>query len=107
VQETIDEVHGTLADAVKHVIGDRALDYTGGQNVTLPGIGTGLDRAWHVRGTGAGMRAIVVPLCRGTGSLVFWQLWADPSGLAAVQQWLTGMKRTNQGDPPICAELDP
>jgi hypothetical protein len=107
VRETIDEVHGSLAAAVERMIGHHTLDYTGGQQVTLPEIGNGVDRAWRVHGTEAGLRAIVVPICQGTGSLVFWQFWTDPRGLSSVQQWLSGLRRTNRQDPPICAVLDP
>jgi hypothetical protein len=104
---TIDEIHSTLAAAVQQAIGRYSLEYTGGQDVFLRTLGHGVDRAWRIKGTTAGLRAIVIPICNGTGSFVFWQLWTDSSSAAELEQWLASVRPTAYQSPPVCAELDP
>ena len=64
-------------------------------------------RSWRVKQTSVGLSAIVLPVCRGTGSFVFWRIWVDPSGAALLDQWLASVRPTAWREPPICAELDP
>jgi hypothetical protein len=106
--DTIDEIHRGLADALDKAIGAAGkLEYTGGQDVSLPSLGHGVARGWRVRGTSVGLSAIVLPVCRRTGSFVFWRLWTDPGGAAALERWLATVRPTAWREPPICAELDP
>jgi hypothetical protein len=107
VGATIDEIHGTLAAAVQDAIGRYTLEYTGGQDVFIRALGHGVDRAWNIKGTTAGLRAIVIPICNGTGSFVIWQLWTDPGTAAQLEQWLASVHPTAWQTPPVCAELDP
>jgi hypothetical protein len=107
VAATVDEIHGSLAAAVKKAIGDFELEYVGGQDVYLGALGHGIDRAWRVKGTTGGMRAIVVPICSGTGSFVFWQIWTEPSGAEALGRWLASIRPTAWEEPPVCAVLNP
>ncbi|MCA9597634.1 MAG: hypothetical protein KC776_30185 [Myxococcales bacterium] len=106
--DTIDQIHASLADAMKHAIGDAGeLEYIGGQDISLPSLGRGVLRSWRVKQTSVGLSAIVLPVCRGTGSFVFWRIWVDPSGAALLDQWLASVRPTAWREPPICAELDP
>jgi hypothetical protein len=92
---------------VEEALGSRRkLEYVGGKITYLPALGRGLERSWQVRGTGAGLRAIVVPICQNTGSLVIWQFWAQGSA-GAVQYWLSTLRPIAWREPPICAELNP
>ncbi len=106
--DTIDDIHRGLAAALDKAIGAAGeLEYTGGQDVSLPSLGRGVARAWRVKGTSVGLSAIVLPVCRGTGSFVFWRLWTDPAGAALLDRWLSTIRPTAWREPPICAELDP
>jgi hypothetical protein len=107
VDETVDEIHGTLAAALQKAIGKHDLDYVGGQSIQLPALGRAIDRTWQVRGTSAGLRAIVVPICNRTGSLVLWEIWTDPQSADLLQRWLGSVRPTAWREPPVCAELDP
>jgi hypothetical protein len=107
VGRTIDEIHGTLAAAVQDAIGRYTLEYSGGQDVFFRALGHGVDRAWRIKGTSAGLRAIVIPICNGTGSFVLWQLWTDPASAEQLEQWLATVRPTAYQTPPVCAELDP
>jgi hypothetical protein len=104
---TIDELHGTLAATVQKLLGKYDLVYVGGQDVFLPQLGRGIDRYWQVERSTAGLRAIVVPVCNGTGSFLFWELWVDGDGENALRQWLGTVRPTAWQEPPMCAELDP
>jgi len=84
-----------------------SLEYTGGQDVFMRSLGRGVDRAWRIKGTTAGLRAIVIPICNGTGSFVLWQLWTDSASSAQLEQWLGSVRPTQNQSPPVCAELDP
>lgn len=107
IDETVDEIHGTLAAALQRAIGKHDLDYVGGRAIQLPALGGAIDRSWQVRGTSAGMRAIVVPICNRTGSLVLWEIWTDPASADLLQRWLGSVRPTAWRAPPVCAELDP
>jgi hypothetical protein len=105
--KTVDELHGTLAGHVQELIGDAQLSYVGGWDVQVPHIGPGIERSWIVKGTRAGLRAVVVPICQRTGSIVLWQLWVDDDGAAAMRYWLSTVRPTVLAEQPICAELNP
>jgi hypothetical protein len=107
IDETVDEIHGTLAAALQKAIGKHELDYVGGRAIQLPALGGAIDRSWQVRNTTAGMRAIVVPICNRTGSLVIWEIWTDPTSADLLQRWLATVRPTAWREPPVCAELDP
>ncbi len=107
VGATVDEIHGTLAAAVQKAIGKFDLEYVGGQSVFLPALGRGVDRSWAVKGTTAGLRAIVIPVCNGTGSFVLWEIWTSPESANLLQDWLGSIRPIAWREPPVCAELDP
>jgi hypothetical protein len=105
--QTVDEVHAALAGEFRRVLGNVSLEYVRGRDVQLANLGAGVEREWRVVGSSGGLKAIVLPVCAGTGSLVLWAVWADPSGVATVDWWLGSLRSTNAAEPPICAELNP
>ncbi len=104
---TIDELHAELAASLEQVLRGRELEYAGGRDVYLPHLGRAAERAWYVAGTEAGLRALVVPVCDGTGSFVLWAIWVDRDGSWLLSQWLSTVRPTAWAEPPICAELNP
>ncbi len=107
VPQSVDEIHGALRNVVADAIGDYSLDYAGGRDVYLDTLGHGIERAWVVRGTDAGLTATVVPVCGGTGSFVFWRFFVDLPGRTMLDAWLAGLRPTAWSVPPVCAVLDP
>jgi hypothetical protein len=107
VSSTIDEIHGRLAALARRALGHYDLEYVGGQDVYLQALGHGVDRAWRVKGTAGGLRAIVIPICNRTGSLVIWQIWVDAEGAELLRHWLGSVRPTAWKEPPVCADLDP
>jgi hypothetical protein len=106
-QATVDEVHGQLAKLIGDGLEGLKLDYLDGRQVGVGPLGTAIERRWVVRGTRAGLKALVIPMCQSTGSLVLWGLWADLNGLASLDWWLRSVGRLSAAEPPICAELNP
>ncbi len=105
--QTVDEVHAVLAREFQRVIGDAKLEYLSGRDVQISTFGRGIERLWRVAGSSAGLKAIVLPVCGNTGSLVLWGVWADEQGLATFDWWLGSVKPTSSAEPPLCAELNP
>jgi hypothetical protein len=106
-RETIDDVHGALRDVVAEALGKHKLEYTGGREIYLDALGHAVERSWRVKGTQAGLSVVVVPICRGSGSFVFWRFYADIPGHAVMQGWLDSLRPTAWQVPPVCAVLDP
>ena len=104
---TVDELQGALAESVQSHLGDLELEYAGGRQVRLRGLGWGLERTWQVAGTAAGLRSIAVPACNATGNLVVWQLWTDGEGRDLADWWLGTLRTRGGADPPVCSELNP
>ncbi len=105
--QTVDEVHAVLAREFQRVLGDAKLEYVSGRDVQIATFGRGVERLWRVTGTQAGLKAIVLPVCGNTGSLVLWGVWADQQGLGTLDWWLGSIKTTGPAEPPLCAELNP
>ncbi|WP_437629591.1 hypothetical protein [Sorangium sp. So ce854] len=86
--------------------GDRRLVPLSGGSVAHP-LGPAIDRMWVVAGTGVAFRAIVVPVCGGAGSYVFFETWADPYARSVLDGWHRSFRWLSPGRPPVCEALDP
>ncbi|MEZ4221542.1 MAG: hypothetical protein R3B13_11495 [Polyangiaceae bacterium] len=106
-RDTIDELHGTLRDVVADALDGRKLVYAGGREMHLPYLGHAVERTWTVKGTDAGLSVIVLPICNGNGSFVFWSIHLDVVSRAVLQQWLDGIRPSAWAAPPVCSVLDP
>jgi hypothetical protein len=76
----------------------------GGSRTSLGG---SIERTWRVAGTSIEMRAILVPICAGTGSLVFLQGYQDPYGRAVLDGWMNSFQWIGDRNIPACNRLDP
>jgi hypothetical protein len=92
---------------------DEAQEYTQGRDLVVVSnkkistrLGRGLERTWQVEGTSVGLRAVVLPVCRGTGSVVFLMMWADEH-TKQLLTWVVREARRTGTEPPACALLDP
>lgn len=70
-------------------------------------LGNGVTRSWVVSGTSVRMRLVLLPVCNSSASLVFSNVWVEPSGLQMADWWLAGLRQLAGGQPPACATLDP
>lgn len=72
-------------------------------------LGQGIVRSWTVIGTGVDIRAIMVPICNGTGSLVFFQIFGDDYSRKVVDGWMQSFRwlDDDRAQIPACQRLDP
>lgn len=87
----------------KHKLGVERL---GGGDIKLE-IGSGIERTWGVPGTNVHLRAILLPICAGTGSIVFIHGYADAFAKSVLDGWLGSYRLTNGRNMPACDYLDP
>jgi hypothetical protein len=70
-------------------------------------LGRGTERLWVVDGTALELRMILVPVCAGTGSVVFIAGAAEPEGRALLDKWLKAFRWESVRDMDACRFLDP
>lgn len=102
VELLLQEVAGGFAKAIDI----EGLVVTGGGPSTHP-LGPAIERSWSIAGTPVELRAVVVPVCNGTGSLVFIQSWSDPYAKTVLDGWLYSFRWLGLARLPVCEALDP
>lgn len=70
-------------------------------------LGEAIERTFSVPGTRIQMRAILVPICAGTGSLIFVQAYANAKARAVLDGWLASFRWLDGRNLPVCRRLDP
>jgi hypothetical protein len=74
---------------------------------TFGALGRAVERTWRVEGTTIEVRAVLVPICENTGSLVFVELYAEPLGRQVLDYWLNTFRWIPGLRPPVCEMLNP
>lgn len=85
---------------------NRKLVPIGGGSVSLA-LGPAVDRFWQVADTSMTIRAVILPICNGTGSIVFLESSLEPWGKDVLDTWLYSFRWTSSYPPPICELLNP
>lgn len=70
-------------------------------------LGSGIDRTWQVKGTTAQLRTILIPICAGTGSIVFTQGYSDSFAKSVLDGWVDSFRLTQGRNMIACDYLDP
>ncbi|HZG46535.1 MAG TPA: hypothetical protein VEZ41_09765, partial [Allosphingosinicella sp.] len=70
-------------------------------------LGRAVERTWRVEGTTVEVRAVLVPICENTGSLVFVEVYTDPLGRQVLDYWLNTFRWIPGIRPPVCEMLNP
>jgi hypothetical protein len=99
---TLYEIGGAFARALE----DRQLVLMGSTE-TFGALGRAVERTWRVEGTMVEVRAVLVPICEGTGSLVFVELYTEPLGRQQLDYWLNTFRWVPGVRPPVCEMLNP
>lgn len=82
------------------------LDSHGTNSVDTP-LGKGIERNWVLRGTKGGMRMILIPICIGSGSVVFIEGYGDAKAKQVLEDWRGSFRWTNGRNLKACDYLDP
>jgi hypothetical protein len=78
-----------------------------GEGARKTALGDAVEQSWRdVRST-AQVNIVLVPVCNGTGSLVFVLLYNDLGGHEMLERWLQSYRFTAGPDAPMCRRLDP
>jgi hypothetical protein len=102
----VEEVFRDVARGFSEASGNKRLVAEGGGPVMLP-LGQAIERWWTVADSPVAVRAVVLPVCNGTGSYIFLQTWAEPTARTLLDGWLGSFRWLSQGSPPVCWMLDP
>src|SRR5262249_3832653 len=51
-------------------------------------LGAGVERSWRIIGTAVELRLVLIPICAGTGSMVFIQAYGDPYARSVLDGWM-------------------
>jgi len=85
---------------------EQAAERVGGGAVQTP-LGSGIERTWRVEGTGVEARLLLIPICAGTGSVVFIQAYGDPYARSVLDGWLGSFRWLHGRSLTACDYLDP
>ncbi|MFO0554658.1 MAG: hypothetical protein U0271_40145 [Polyangiaceae bacterium] len=103
-EETFETIRRVFASELKKK--SLKLKEAGGGAVETT-MGNAVDKRWKVKDTSIVLRAVLVPICAGTGSLVFVQIYGDDQSKRVVDGWLDSFKFGGGRDLPACDYLDP
>jgi hypothetical protein len=70
-------------------------------------LGRGIERTWRVEGTEVGERAVLVPICAGTGSIAFIEIYGDAYARSVLDGWISSFRWQNGRSVTACDYLDP
>jgi hypothetical protein len=85
---------------------EQSAERVGGGAVQTP-LGSGIERTWRVEGTGVEARLLLIPICAGTGSVVFIQAYGDPYARSVLNGWLASFRWLHGRSLTACDYLDP
>jgi hypothetical protein len=70
-------------------------------------LGNGVERVWNIHGTDGGLHMILVPVCMGTGSIVFVEGYGDAKAKRVLDDWRGSFRWSNGRNITACDYLDP
>ncbi len=95
-------------DALAQGLGEHNLriQALGGQAVRTS-LGSGVERTFRVLGTRSEIRFVLLPICAGTGSIMFMQAYGDPYARQVLDGWVESFRWINGRNLRACDFLDP
>jgi hypothetical protein len=103
-EKTFREVQESFVQEVAKL--DMGVQALGGGQVRTA-LGSGVERTWRVAGTMVELRLVLVPICAGTGSIVFVQAYGDRYARSVLDGWMDSFRWTNGRNLTACDFLDP
>ncbi|MFO0611242.1 MAG: hypothetical protein U0414_01545 [Polyangiaceae bacterium] len=95
--------HGFQKTLAKHGL---TLDSQGTSPVTTA-LGNGVERVWNIHGTEGALHMTLVPVCMGTGSIVFVEGYGDAKAKRVLDAWRASFRWANGRNIQACDYLDP
>lgn len=97
IQEAFSEAVGEYGLAVERI----------GGGPTKTSLGNATERLMRVRGTPVELRIVLIPICAGTGSIVFIQSYADSFARNVLDGWMDSFRFAKTRSVRACDFLDP
>jgi hypothetical protein len=101
---TFGEISSALA--IEAAKGGAQTYVVGGGKVDTP-LGKGIDRTWRVGRTAIEERVVLIPICAGTGSIAFVELYGDAYARSVLDAWLGSFRWQHGRSVTACDYLDP
>jgi len=98
------EVHSAFAHFAR--LAGLNVAFLGGGTIRTE-LGRAEERTWQVVGTSVQMRLMLIPICAGTGSLIFLQAWEDGYARSVLDGWMASFRFTDGRNLAVCDRLDP
>jgi hypothetical protein len=92
--------------AVEAAKGGARTFVVGGSKVDTP-LGKGKDRVWRVGMTALEERVILIPICAGTGSIAFIEVYGDSHARSVLDAWIGSFRWQHGRSVTACDYLDP
>jgi hypothetical protein len=70
-------------------------------------LGSGVERTWRIVGSSVEERIVLVPICAGTGSIAFVQVYGDPYARSVLDGWVGSFRWLHGRNLVACDYLDP
>lgn len=70
-------------------------------------LGAGTERTWGIRGSTTQLRAVLIPICAGTGSIAFVQIYNDAYARKVLDGWMDSFRWAHGRNVLACDYLDP
>jgi hypothetical protein len=103
-ERTFREVQDAFVEEVhKRWMGVEAL----GGGAVQTALGAGVERTWRIAGTAVELRVTMIPICAGTGSVVFVTAYGDAYAKSVLDGWIGTFRWTRGRNLLACDFLDP
>ena len=103
-EKTFREVEASFArEVAEHAMQVQRL----GGGPVRTALGAAVERTWRVAGTWVELRLVLVPICAGTGSIVFVEAYGDPYARSVLDGWMASFRWTRGRNLTACDFLDP
>ena len=103
-EKTFREVGEGFAEEVRKLNGFLMAE---GSQTVQTSLGNGIERTFRVVNTTLALRAVLVPICAGTGSIVFIEAYEDPYARSVLDGWMSSFRWTQGRNVTACDFLDP
>jgi hypothetical protein len=97
-----------IRDGFQEVVEEKGLRLSSGTTSSRrTELGAAVVRTYSVKSTPVKVRIVLVPICAGTGSLVFLQSYADEFAESVLDGWVASFRMPENKNLPACDFLDP
>ena len=109
-KELDEKTFSEVLDSFRHSLREQGVDLPVDVTSTGPveiALGRGTESKWHVAHTAVEVRMLQLPICAGTGSVVFVEFYGDARSREVLDSWVDGHRWLHGRNLEACSYLDP